>query len=113
MKYFGGFDNIDDIKREFFRHTTKYPGNVPEDFPTDDDILFAAYEGGDYEGDAIVVYLKDGVLYEVNGSHCSCYGLEDQWSPEETSLDALKMRKLSSYSYAEETRSAFDTLVGR
>lgn len=61
-------------------------------------ILFAAYNNEDYEGYALVIFAKEGKLYEVNGSHCSCYGLEGQWSPEETSLDALKMR---TYSYGD------------
>lgn len=56
-------------------------------------ILFAAYENESYEGYALVIFSKDGKLFEVNGSHCSCNGLEGQWSPEETSVDALKMRK--------------------
>lgn len=36
-----------------------------------------------------VVFRKEDKLYEVHGSHCSCYGLEGQWSPEETSFEAL------------------------
>jgi hypothetical protein len=59
-------------------------------------ILFAAYENESYEGYAMVIFSKDGKLYEVNGSHCSCNGLEGQWSPEETCLEALKKR---NYSY--------------
>lgn len=59
-------------------------------------ILFAAYENESYEGYAMVIFSKDGKLYEVNGSHCSCNGLEGQWEPEETSLEALKIR---NYSY--------------
>ena len=35
---------------------------------------------------------KDGKLYEVHGSHCSCYGFEGQFQLEETSVDALKFR---------------------
>ena len=57
--------------------------------PTEDELLFASYGGGSYEGDATVVFRKDGKLYEVSGSHCSCYGLEGQWEPEETSIAAL------------------------
>lgn len=32
------------------------------------------------------------MLYEVNGSHCSCYGLEGQWEEEETTVEALAYR---------------------
>ena len=55
-------------------------------------ILFASYGTGNYSGDAFVLFEKDGKLYEVNGSHCSCYGLEGQFEPEETTLEAIEMR---------------------
>lgn len=55
-------------------------------------ILLASYEYECYEGDAFVLYEKDGKLFEVNGSHCSCYELEEQWKPEETAKEALLKR---------------------
>lgn len=55
-------------------------------------ILLASYETGNWEGEAFVLFEKDGTLYEVNASHCSCYGLENQWSPEETDISALEFR---------------------
>ncbi len=54
-------------------------------------VLFAAYDC-DYDGEALVVYRQKRKLYEVNASHCSCYGLEGQWDPEETSVEALRHR---------------------
>lgn len=56
------------------------------------DILFAAYENGGYDGSAFVLFRKDGQLFEVHGSHCSCHGLEDQWVPEEVTEEALRRR---------------------
>jgi hypothetical protein len=53
-------------------------------------ILIAWYGYGSYCGASFVLYEKDDKLYEVNGSHCSCNGLEQQWEPEETSWEALK-----------------------
>ena len=55
-------------------------------------ILAAIYNREGYEGNALVVYVRDGKLYEANGSHCSCNGLEGQWSEEETSVPALRKR---------------------
>jgi hypothetical protein len=55
-------------------------------------ILFASYTYEDYSGDAFVLFEKDGKYFEVHGGHCSCYGLEDQWSPEEIELDVLLER---------------------
>jgi hypothetical protein len=55
-------------------------------------ILFASYGTDNYSGDAFVLFEKDGKLFEVNGGHCSCYGLEEQFEPEETTLEAIEMR---------------------
>ena len=55
-------------------------------------ILYATYGSTWLEGNAYVLLQKDGKLYEVHASHCSCYGLEGQWRPDETSLVALRHR---------------------
>lgn len=55
-------------------------------------ILFASYGYENYSGDAWVLFEKEGKLYEVKGGHCSCYGLEGQWEPEEVNLDELQQR---------------------
>jgi hypothetical protein len=86
-RYVGLFTSLEDVRREFA---------VGEDapFPRDEQIIMAAYDVEGYEGSVLVLYRgDDGQLYEVNGSHCSCYGLEDQWEPEVTSAEALRMRK--------------------
>jgi len=56
------------------------------------EILLASYSYQYYSGDAFVLFRKEGKLYEVNGGHCSCYGLEGQWEPEETTAEALRHR---------------------
>lgn len=46
---------------------------------------------GCYGGDAYLL-IRDratGQLYEVSGSHCSCYGFEGQWEPAITSKEYL------------------------
>lgn len=58
----------------------------------DVEIILAYYSYEDYEGQAFVLFRKEGKLYEVNGSHCSCYGLEDQWTPEEVLIPELEHR---------------------
>lgn len=55
-------------------------------------LIYGYYSYEDYSGEAFVLFEQDGKLYEVNGSHCSCNGLEDQWSPEETSAEAIEKR---------------------
>ena len=78
-----GFDSKDDIASAYQLHISDLD---------DIEILIAKYHTGSYEGSSFVLMLQDGKLFEVNASHCSCYGLEGQWDPEETSLAALKKR---------------------
>lgn len=61
----------------------------------DINILFASYSYANYSGDAWVLFEQNGKLYEVNGSHCSCYGLEGQWNPEEVDLNELENRLIN------------------
>lgn len=82
-KYSGNFENRNDVAAQF----------QTEDVPEDQDIIYAEYDTPDYEGYAFVLFMRDGKLYEVHGSHCSCYGLEGQWEPEETSWEAIAMRE--------------------
>jgi hypothetical protein len=44
--------------------------------------VWAEYDTGNWEGWATVIISNDGVTFEVvEGSHCSCNGLEYQWEP--------------------------------
>lgn len=80
------FTSVEDVIREYA---------APADALKGATVHLAWYGYGDYCGSSLVVFEKDGKLFEVNGSHCSCNGLEDQWSPEETLWEALAMRDLS------------------
>lgn len=58
--------------------------------------LLIGYESvGDYGCDSNGFYLfrRGHKLFEVHGSHCSCFGFEDQWKPEPTSLTYLRSEK--------------------
>lgn len=74
------------------------------------EVLFASYTYENYSGSATVIFRRDGKLYEAHGSHCSCYGLEDQWSPEETFLEALR-KQTHSYEGAEFTSAWAEMLA--
>ena len=83
--YFENFSSKQDVISNY---------SIKEDDIKDYDILFAYYTYQNYEGESLVI-LRDksnGKLYEVNGSHCSCYGLEGQWELEETNIEALMKR---------------------
>lgn len=79
-------------KEEIFGFADKE--SITNDFSVTPDVLenafviHAEYNYGDYCGDAHVLFVRGGKMYEVHGSHCSCYGLEDQWDEEETFPEA-------------------------
>lgn len=59
------------------------------------EILIAYESVGSWGCDSSSFYLfkdAEGKLYEVHGSHCSCYGFEGQFKLEETAIEALKFR---------------------
>jgi len=78
--YHDGFERRDDIV-----------ANYGDKTPTEDELVYAGYTCEDYEGSAIVVFVRDGKWFENNDGHCSCNGLEN-WEPEETSPEALLIR---------------------
>lgn len=77
---------------DIFKGAEDVAGNFETTLPDRIEILVAAYSYGNYSGDAFVLYRLDGELFEVNGSHCSCYGLEGQWKPEKTTPEAVLLR---------------------
>jgi hypothetical protein len=78
--FFGLFFDKEDVEEEFYVEI----GDVQ--------IIYAEYSYQDYEGEAFVLFVEKGIIYEVNGSHCSCMGLEGQWSPEENDYAAIMAR---------------------
>lgn len=81
--FLGNFNNEGDVASEF---------HVSDNSLDNAFILLAWYGHGDYDGSAFVLFERGGKLYEANGSHCSCNGLEDQWRPEETTVEELLHR---------------------
>lgn len=52
--------------------------------------VYADYDCPSYEGYANVYYVEGGKLYHVYGSHCSCYGLEGMWEPDEMTIESVR-----------------------
>jgi hypothetical protein len=100
--YIENFDNNADI-------IAKY--DIPADTLDGAIVHLAWYGYGDYSGKSLVVLERDGKLYEVNASHCSCYGLEEQWYEEETSWEALEMRNFNDYEGGGEATRELAALV--
>lgn len=109
--YLGNFENKQDVIKEFSGYSEPSEGGTVEDDVKNGKVLLAWYGYGDYDGSAFVLFERDGKLYEVNGGHCSCYGLEGQWDPEETTVEVLRYRitegELGKSSYYDE--GMFDT----
>lgn len=82
--YCGDWECLQDMLNDF---------QISEDVVQGYDVLYAWYEYENYSGSAFVLLQKDGKFYEVNGGHCSCYGLENQFDLEETSVEALLKRQ--------------------
>jgi len=110
--YYGMWDKKEDVQGDFSGYgcgwgdTETYgTGDLTEEFETID-VLVAWYDCEDYEGSAFVLFSQNGKLYEVHGGHCSCYGLEGQWGPEETSATAIlhRMKKGHEFDYIPKPR---------
>ena len=78
------------------------------------EVLLATYNYENYEGYAFVFFRKGDKYYEVHGSHCSCYGLEGQWEPEEANLEELRRRmtKTKAFHYRNELLTVLDGIDG-
>ena len=74
--YEGYFSNWADV-------CSRFDVEVPEP----DEVLLAEYDIDGYEGSALVIYRNGDNFYYNSGGHCSCYGLEGQWDPEEYSSE--------------------------
>lgn len=74
-------------------------------------IILADYSYEDYSGNSFVLFEKAGKLYEVNGSHCSCYGLEDQWEPEEVVVKELLNRVQHGYFHSSHKEEIVEILT--
>ena len=62
-------------------------------------IILAYEDESNYEGTALYVLRRksDGVFFTVHGSHCSCYGFEDQFIPEQCDKDYLLSDSFAYY----------------
>lgn len=84
--WFGWFYNRESIEENFKVELTN-------------ENILVAYYGSDgfYGGGAYVLFEQNGKLYEVFGGHCSCHGLEEQWSPSEVvSFEEFNHRTFAS-----------------
>jgi hypothetical protein len=86
----GAFGSVEDVFAQFEENPD---ANIQ--------IVYAHYEQDTYDGSAIVFFYDKATkrYFEVHGSHCSCYGLENQWSPSAIEAKALELRLKDGYFY--------------
>lgn len=72
-----------EVYRELFGSWADVQSQFEMSMPQPDEVIYAEYDRPGYEGYANVIYRNGDRFYWAHGSHCSCYGLEGQWDPEE------------------------------
>ena len=104
--YYGLWECKEDVLGDFVYCPWDYKADGSKDlkkiFETVN-ILIAWYDCEEYEGSAFVLFIQDGKLYEVHG-YCSCFGLEDQWDPEETTVKSIRHRMEKGREFVYETK---------
>lgn len=93
--YCGSFSDWSDVLREFQvlpSDVRKLSAHERLDLTIasqEPDAVFAAYDHDGCDGQALVIFLRDGTWYVVEAAHCSCYGLEDRWDPDPMPREAI------------------------
>ncbi len=82
-----------------------------EFLPAGAELLFAVYKNISHDGHAFVLYKHENTLYEVNGHHCSCMGLEGQWEPEDTTIEAIEHRLIKGTLGRERSHNSDDWCI--
>ncbi len=88
-----GWDNVEALAKDFSDHYDVVGQSIVDELK-DANILIAWYGQGSYDGTSEVYFEKNGKLFKNYASHCSCYGLERQWSPEEVTWEELAKEAL-------------------
>jgi hypothetical protein len=102
---YGNWSTAEEVFKEF-EIGQSYNTSEPISDKGKIEILFATYGYGDYDGEAFVLFRRGGEFFTVQGSHCSCSGLEGQWSEvkvtKESLLHEIEKGTLGSSSYDDE-----------
>lgn len=99
-RIYDGFNDWKDLCSQF---------NISEETP-EPTLVYADYSKSGAAGAVSVLYYVGGQWFYVSGVHCSCYGLEELWSPEEfdpkIQLEALKNEKTTiSYGFLSDQKT--------
>lgn len=78
------------LKSDIGRETMMRDFNISEETLAGVDIVLASYTFQVYDGEALVIFERDGEMYLVEGAHCSCFDLEGQWDEELINVEFLE-----------------------
>ncbi len=83
-KYFGNWSTYESMveglsEGKYDYDADTYEKTLPTGLPTDEQVVFATYDTGDYTGKALVIYQGERGLMEWSASHCSCNGIRGEW----------------------------------
>lgn len=85
--YEEGFSDWEHVVSEFAPSYGRWgEGRNKAALGSEPEYIYARYLYESYDGSADVIFYRDGKWFYNGGSHCSCYGLEDQWEPEEVDV---------------------------
>ena len=75
------------------------------------EIIAAYHSEPDYEEDCWFLLRKDGEYFEAFGSHCSCYGYEEQWDPKPASKEYLCSEHFGSWRLNDDQKAQVKALL--
>jgi len=103
--YLNNFDCWEDVLNAFggiyewdsnTEASKKFLANNPEP----EKVFYANYDTDSYEGSALVIWYDKGKYYFLQGSHCSCYGLEESgFDPEVYDTKKVFLQALEKMNY--------------
>jgi len=115
-RYHNEWKNRQDVFNDFFPEWKQNNEEDMKTFPEDSAILFASYVHEGYEGDAVLLFVREGTMYLVTGAHCSCNGLEEYYDPEPTTWVELwqhhQLKNDSWSGHGTRAAEAWNTMIG-
>ena len=63
------------------------------------------------DSSSVFIFHQQGKVWIVEGSHCSCYGFEGQWRPQETHKKALLAQKYFSMGGYDDARDENEAAI--
>lgn len=91
--YQNHFSSWEDVVLEFTGSRYKDENekkDLLKDYP-EPKVLYANYDNDSYDGEALVIWTRNRRYYLLQGSHCSCYGLE------ETGFDPIEYKSKTEF----------------